>query len=709
MAQWQELQRKLTEWGSVLTDRATALEQEMRGLDELRAIWRATRDEAQAAGAPAAVLERVKGTLALIQQVRGKIDAHRATLLVLQDRVVKEAARCREATDQLSDYRRTAVGRLLVRDGQPIWSPERWTQSWEEMVAPARAQLAGPGLPMLAEYARLQLPRLPLQIALFVVLLLLWRRARQHTVSWLAEDSNLAPVAAVFEHPVSAALFLTLLATPWIYPQGPLIARQAVRIAATPPLLRVLDRLVDRPILPGLFALGVFFIADQIRSVLTSVALLEQLLFLIEVLAAVVVLVWLLRSGRIQRLRADLSPRVVTFLERAARLLIVLLAFAFLAGALGFMQLARFTAGAVLNSGYTALLLFAMQRFAQGVWAYVLRTGTARRMHLVQHYRSLLEQRGERALSWIATAIWIVAVLAFTELLAPARELLRAILTATLTVGSFSISLGDVLAFGISIWLSFLLSRFVRFVLAEDVYPRVQVARGLPYAFSTILHYVILLLGFLVGLSAAGMQLDRFALLAGAFGVGIGFGLQNVVNNFVSGLILLFERPLQVGDAVDIGSISGEISRIGIRASVVRTGQGAEVIVPNARLISDPVVNWTLSDRMRRIEIGVGVLYGSDPDAVIATLRSVATTHPLVVESPAPTAVFVGFGDATLNFELRAWTDRFDRWVMIRSELGVAITRAFAEAGITMRLAPPTPEPTTVAKEQRTHGEETPS
>ena len=688
VTQWEELQRKLTEWGTVLTDRATVLEQEIRGLDDLRAVWRATRDDAQAGGAPPALLDRVKATLTLIQQMRSKVDGYRQTLLVLQDRVVQKAAHCRDAIDQLAAYRRTAVGRLLVRDGEPIWSPQRWTQSWEEMTAPARAQLAGPGFPMLLEYGRRQLPRLPLQIALFVVLLLLWRRAHRLTVSWLAEDSNLARVAAVFEHPVSSALFLTILATPWIYPQVPLIARQALRIAATLPLLRVLDRLVDRPLLPGLFALGVFFILDQIRSVITSVGPLEQLLFLIEVLSAVVVLILLLRSGRIQRLRGALSPRMVTFLDRAARLLIVLLAFSVLAGGLGFMQLARFIAGAVLNSGYYAMLLYAMQRFAQGVWAYLLRTRTARGLRLVQHYRSLLEQRGESALKLIAGVLWVVAVLASIELFAPTRALITDVLTATLTVGSFSISLGDVLAFGLSIWLSFLLSRCIRFVLGEDVYPRVHLARGLPYAFSTILHYVILLLGLLVGLSAAGLQLDRFALLAGAFGVGIGFGLQNVVNNFVSGLILLFERPLQVGDTVDIGSISGEISRIGIRSSTLRTGQGAEVIVPNASLISEPVVNWTLSDRMRRIDVGVAVPYGTDPDKVIATLRSAATTHPLIVESPAPTAVFIGFGDAMLNFELRAWTDRFDQWVTVRSELGVAIMRVFAEAGIHMRLAP---------------------
>ena len=142
------------------------------------------------------------------------------------------------------------------------------------------------------------------------------------------------------------------------------------------------------------------------------------------------------------------------------------------------------------------------------------------------------------------------------------------------------------------------------------------------------MHYAVLLLGFLLAISAAGVDLNKVSLLAGAFGVGIGFGLQNVVNNFVSGLILLYERPVQLGDMVEVGGTTGEVRRIGIRSSTIRTPQGAEVIVPNSNLISDRVVNWTLSDRRRRMDIKVGVAYGTDPERVLALLVGVARAHP---------------------------------------------------------------------------------
>ena len=189
-------------------------------------------------------------------------------------------------------------------------------------------------------------------------------------------------------------------------------------------------------------------------------------------------------------------------------------------------------------------------------------------------------------------------------------------------------------------------------------------------------------MGFLIATVAAGVQLDKLSLLVGAFGVGIGFGLQNVVNNFVSGLILMVERPVKVGDTVEVGALLGEVVAIGLRASRLRTLQGAEVIVPNANLISNEVTNWTLSDRRRRFEVAVGVAYGTDPERVLALLVGVARSNARVLNTPAPTAWFAGFGDSSLDFQLLVWTGDFDDWRGVRSEITVAVNRAITDADI---------------------------
>jgi potassium efflux system protein len=170
--------------------------------------------------------------------------------------------------------------------------------------------------------------------------------------------------------------------------------------------------------------------------------------------------------------------------------------------------------------------------------------------------------------------------------------------------------------------------------------------------------------------------------ITGALGVGVGFGLQNIVNNFASGLILLFERPIRVDDVVEVAGLVGTVKRIGARSSTITTGQGAEVIVPNSNLLSNQVINWTLSSPWRRVEIPVGVAYGSDPDAILKLLTSVATENPGVMNEPPPVAYFLGFGDSALNFELRFWSAHQDSWFQLKSDVSIGVARALREANI---------------------------
>jgi small-conductance mechanosensitive channel len=158
--------------------------------------------------------------------------------------------------------------------------------------------------------------------------------------------------------------------------------------------------------------------------------------------------------------------------------------------------------------------------------------------------------------------------------------------------------------------------------------------------------------------------------------------MQSVVNNFVSGLILLFERPIHVGDVVELGALQGVVRRIGIRASVVHTWQGADIIVPNSQLVTEQVTNWTLTDQLRRIDLPVGVNYGAAPDQVIALLETVARAHPQVLSQPPPLALFMGYGDSAINFTLMAWPDHFNHWAQVKSDLAAAVYKAVYAAGM---------------------------
>ena len=392
-----------------------------------------------------------------------------------------------------------------------------------------------------------------------------------------------------------------------------------------------------------------------------------------------------LTRGELRQRAGDASETEQLRGFRAGAILLVLVfTTALVAGAVGYMRLARLVGAGVLGSAALAVSLFAVLRVATALVAFTLRAWPLRLLGMVQHHRDFLERRATRLMTWGAVAGWAAGLWPMSVSCSrPSRRAVRSC-PRQLGRGSITFSVGDVLEFVFTIWLAYVLSSFIRFVLQEDVYPRTGLTRGMSYALSSLLNYIILTLGFLLALGAVGMDLTKMTVLAGAFGVGLGFGMQSIVNNFVSGLILLFERPIHVGDIIEIGDLVGEVSRIGIRASIVRTYLGAEIIVPNAQLATERVINWTLSDRRRRIDLAVGVDYGSAPDKVVEVLESVARSHPAILKDPVPQAVFIKFDDSSIDFELRAWTNQFERWPKIKTELAAGVYAALHAAGMSL-------------------------
>lgn len=252
-----------------------------------------------------------------------------------------------------------------------------------------------------------------------------------------------------------------------------------------------------------------------------------------------------------------------------------------------------------------------------------------------------------------------------------------------ISVGGQSISLAQVtsaLAVLLGTWISV---KFLGLIMEEELFPRLTLPVGLPFAISSLVRYTVALMGFSMALGILGFDLNRVTLLAGALGVGIGFGLQNIFNNFASGLILLIERPMNVGDVIENGKLIGIVRRIGIRSSTIRTLQGAEVILPNAELIAKPVINWTLSDRLRRMELDLSTeAHASGVEPVIEILEAAARDSHDVLAQPAPYALFTGSTDGNLNFRLCAWIDRYEDESRIASGVRRAIHKRFEEYGI---------------------------
>jgi small-conductance mechanosensitive channel len=492
-------------------------------------------------------------------------------------------------------------------------------------------------------------------------------------------DPALAVPTRIFVRPVSAALVVAIVWTMWLLPRAPGVLSEAEALVLLIPVLRLLPAELYGELRPGLLGLAALFLVGSLRQLFSAVPTVERFVILPETLGMIGLFYWLQRPERAERLTAvGRFGRVVVPLARIA---LALCAAAFLGNVFGLVLFSRLITRGVLASIYAAIAIYALVRFAGGVTTAILRSATARELRSVRDHGELVRRRLLEIQHWIGAIAWVVTSLRIVGLEGAVFGGVTAVLAAKLEVGTVSVSVGNVVGFFFALWLAGQTSRFLRFVLDEDVLPRIALPRGVPAAISTGVHYAILAAGFVIAIGAAGVDLSKFGLLAGALGVGIGFGLQNVVNNFVSGLILLFERPVQTGDMIDVGGLQGEVRRIGIRSSTVRTFEGADVIVPNASLISERVVNWTFSDRTRRIDVSVGVEYGSDPGKVIALLIETARANSEVLSLPEPAAFFIRFGDSSLDFELRVWC-RFELGARVKSDLGVAVHDALRGAGI---------------------------
>jgi small-conductance mechanosensitive channel len=304
------------------------------------------------------------------------------------------------------------------------------------------------------------------------------------------------------------------------------------------------------------------------------------------------------------------------------------------------------------------------------------------RFRLAREHAPPVLQLLVRLLTLAAVVGWVVFAMGRFRVFRPAYAMAQSVLTHSFEFGEISLSLGHVLVFVFAVLIAFWAAKTVRFLLQEEVLGRMSLPRGVGNSVASLTYYVMLLLGVVVALSAAGFKVSQLAFVFGALGVGIGFGLQNVVNNFVSGLILMFERPIQPGDVIEITGTSGRVREIGMRATTIKTFEGADVVVPNGTLLSEKLTNWTLLDRNRRLDVNLGVAYGSDPPSIVKLLQEATRATPGVAKEPAPTVLFMGFGASSLDFAVRAWTYDYDNWVGIRSELVTRMHAALTAAGV---------------------------
>lgn len=651
--------RVLADFEDVLTTEAKRIAEVLDEIGRARATWLETRAHPETLAAGEAVGRRVEGSIAALDAAITSLQPWRVHVLGLTDRVLE---------------RRTAVSTALKR------TRESAATEWTTILIPRRAPIWD--VDVAAGLAD-ELPRVPEQIRTYASSTLAYVArdprpfALQVVVGLLAMLGLRRFAAGMTPRPYALAALLVVLATPWFHPLSPQRFRQFLGLVALVPAARLVSASSGGVGLPVIAAVAVLMLVDRFSLSVAPLPTLSRLAVLLATGLGIG-----LAAAMLRRVAARGGPGWLLALTRAA---LVGLAIAFGAEVGGWEHLSALLGRGIAASGVVGVLVHAaivgLEPLAQ---AAVVAPWVQRRRPRGADAEALA-RRVTQILRSIGGFVWVVFVLRAIGLHWAAVAFVQGVLGLGVSVGALSISVGTVIAFGLTLAAAMVFARIVSAVLETDVYPRTNLPRGVPFVLSTLARYAVYSVGFLLALAAGGIQVGQLAILLGGLGVGLGLGLQDLVKNFAAGLTILLERHVQPGDAVQLPgqSIFGRVLSIGMRATVVRAWDGSEVVVPNADLVASAITNWTLSDRLCRVEVAVGVAYGTDPERVLALLLETARGVPRLLASPVPLAFFVGFGESSLDFIVRAWTDEgFENKTGVTSLLALAIHRALTEAGI---------------------------
>ncbi|HWE22341.1 MAG TPA: mechanosensitive ion channel domain-containing protein [Myxococcales bacterium] len=669
-------QALVSQWDDELSARVQLLDAAQTSLRRQSETWRLTV-ESLGSDVPPSLMARAADVRDRVAQAEIAVRQHLATTLELQDRVaaVKLSLSVLVATLASADASRKEE--LLAIESTQLWRPAAWSRS---AGSPGVLRILSIKARAAVSYVAAEPVPWAIHLIVAVTLIAIGLAVTGRLRSRPPAVARPLPVEVVTRYPVDSAVLMAVFATPLIHPARPPALSLLMTFAGLLPVVRIAGVLAPawrRPVrwLATLFAAERLIAFAPLAEPSARAALLA-----LTMVAAVVFAIGMRPGSWLRRLDAG---RWKFPLLAAAAVAALLFAAAAVANVVGNVTLAEFLTDATLASIFGGIALAAVVAAAAGAFRALLEFPSSRQFRVVRNHEEMLVRRGRVLLRAAGVVVWLALMLRAFEVTQSFRDVAAAVLGLRLKVGGLDLAVGDAVAFVATLWISVWLARALKFVLDEAILPPLDLKRGSADAISTSAKYAVVGIGFGAAVLAAGVEITRFTLLAGTLGVGIGFGLQNVVNNFVSGLILLYEQPVQVGDVVEVGTLTGEIRRIGVRSSTVRTFQGADVIVPNSNFISAEVVNWTGSDRWRRVDITLSVAYGTNPNRVVELLLGIAKSSPGVASTPEPLALFTGFGESALQFELRVWA-KVDDWIATASALRTSINEILRQSGIVL-------------------------
>lgn len=668
--------RSVKDAGATVEARLRRVEEYTRQAEELKTTFEAFAALAGQAGVPPALRLRAGISRAQLDDLSAQLARTQTRLLLLVDKLAEArgsvAAMTADTQQHLAESRR----RFAASSAEPIWNLGIGGQ---EALTEVAARLARDARRVGRWFESNLLRIVLLTIVFFGGTVVLLHRLRPGAERRAASDPAAAAGLRFMESPWAAGIPVTVLALVAFSPEPPAIVYDVAWLPAAPAAAWVLVKVLGRGVRRTVWVLAASLAATPFAGALGALPLTDRLTTILQTAPLAAVLGLDLYRGRLATHAG--AGRAAAVLKAVLWALACCLGLSAAGSLAGIVGLASVLGSGALGTLGGIVLIVATYLVASGLLRSLLASTPAQGLRMVREHADLVAAKCLAALRILGLIVVLTVTIKSFGIGTWLGSALTGFLGARATVGSITFSPGSLLGFALVLWFSSLISRLLGFLLAEEILPRVDLRKGTAVAISGITRYLILVGGFVLATGVAGIDLKTFGFVAGALGVGIGFGLQNIVSNFISGLILLFERPIQVGDAVDVTGAAGTVTQIGIRASTVQTFDGSDVIVPNADLISKPVINWTGSNPNRRFDVVVGVAYGSPLETTAQALLAAARRTPGILPGPGPEALFQSFGASSLDWTLRVWV-RMDESPRVLSELKRAISEELGKQKI---------------------------
>ena len=514
----------------------------------------------------------------------------------------------------------------------------------------------------------------------FFFMILRFKKRLQNQTGYI--ETHTLNLNIVFDNPIRTACFYTYVFAYFIYLSlVPAVFLDIISIIAISILFFISRNLFDKIIVSFIKHFIIFWLSVKIAEILSTTSLISRTILL---LSSIYFLFWLLQFDKKKELHKYIKNTILArkLLNYYLKLVVIFTIVNIICIVFGYMFFALYISGLILKTTILVVFLYLLNPLLKRFVQLLMEDAYFKSKKFIYGNKGAILKVTFKIINILTYVVFIYSFLTIISFVKPFMAWFNSIFNYEINIGSITFSLWSIALFIIIIVISTFLSKVIQLFLQDEVLVKANLGRGFPETISMLVKYLIVTIGYFIAITSLGFEMSQLTIIFGALSVGIGFGLQNIFNNLVSGLILIFSRPIRIDDTIEINNMIGNVNSIGIRSSNVRTTDGAEVIIPNGNLISNEVINWTLSDQRRRIEVTVGVAYGSDVQKVSEILKTILQETDQVIKFPKPLVLFNEFGDSSLNFRLLFWTDIFGNWMLVKSDVLFKINDAFAKENI---------------------------